>query len=314
VPATLGTFEVGAAGRGDPAGAARARLDTAMAEVGACYVRDPALSPALLAGFAEATAAFFRQPAGDKLALSARGPGTFGYRPAGSGAYAAAAGTVAASRDRCELFKVGAGTPGDSGGDGAAGGPAGWGAAAPAMRSAWLAAYAAFEQTAAAAADLLAAAAGPADPGVARWMGGHASNLAVNWYPGDDAEPSGPSQPTDEGGLRGAHTDFGPFTLLHHPGGVDGLDIEVDGHWVAAPPRPGHLILLLGDLLPFATGRRWRAPRHRVSAPSASGERMSVVFFVFPDPTTIVTPAGGGPAEAVAAGAFVAERLDRVYT
>jgi len=41
---------------------------------------------------------------------------------------------------------------------------------------------------------------------------------------------------------------------------------------------------------------------------------MSVVFFVFPDPTTIVTPAGGGPAEAVAAGAFVAERLDRVYT
>jgi isopenicillin N synthase-like dioxygenase len=304
VPATLATFDVGATGRDGPAGGAR--LDAAMAEVGACYVRDPGLPPAVLAPFAGTTADFFRRPAAEKEALAAQGPGTFGYRRPGSGAYAAAGGAATTSRDRCELFKVGAATPAVDGDGGDTGGPPGWTAAAPAMCAAWRSAYSAFEGTARAVADRLSTAAGSSDPGVARWMDGHASNLAVNWYPGDD-----PGEPTDRGGLRGAHTDFGPFTLLHHPGGVDGLDVEVDGRWIAAPPRPGHLILLLGDLLAFATGGHWRAPRHRVSAPTTSGPRMSVVFFVFPDPATVVTAADTG--EAVAAGDFVAERLRRVY-
>ncbi|QYG94035.1 isopenicillin N synthase family oxygenase [Iamia sp. SCSIO 61187] len=295
--ARLDLFEIGGGGGIEPATAVH--LDHALRGVGACYVRDAALPRALLGRFEQVTAEFFRRPLGGKLRLAAQGEAKLGYRPPGSASYAAADGSAVSGRDACELFKVGR----DPGRDE----PAGWAAEAPAMRDVWRETYGALAATAVAVGDALAVAAGPADPGVRGWVAGQTSNLATNWYPGGQA---GDAEP-EEGGLRGAHTDFGPFTLLHHPPGTGGLEVDVDGSWVAVPPIDGALVLLLGDLMAHTTGGRWRAPRHRVVAPPGDGERLSVVFFVFPDPASpVARPDGGG---ATTAGRFVAERWDRIY-
>lgn len=295
--AGLDLFDVSRGGGIEPATAVH--LDHALRGVGACYVRDDTLRRSLLDRLEQVTTEFFRRPPGGKLTLAARGEAKLGYRPSGSASYAAADGSVASGRDACELFKVGRDPIDDE--------PVGWAAEAPAMRTVWREAYTALAATAMAVGEALVVAAGPADPGVRGWLERQASNLAANWYSGGRAGEA----EAETGGLRGAHTDFGPFTLLHHPPGTGGLEVEIDGSWVAVPPVDGALVLLLGDLMAHTTGGRWRAPRHRVVAPPGDRERLSVVFFVFPDPASpVARPDGGG---ATTAGRFVAERWDRIY-
>lgn len=296
----LDLFEVDRDGGARPT--ATVQLDHALRDVGACYIRDADLPGSVLAHLERVTADFFRRPLDGKLPLAAQGEGMLGYRPPGSASYAAADGSVPRGRDACELFKIGRSPEHDE--------PEDWAGQAPEMRAGWRAAYTQLAATAVAVGHALADAAGPADPGVGGWMERHAFNLAVNWYPGGRDEPAAEDA---AGRLRGAHTDFGPFTLLHHPAGTGGLEVEVevDGEWRTVPPMPGNLIILLGDLMAHTTEGRWRAPRHRVTPPPGDPERMSVVFFVFPDPGTEVPAAGGR--EATTAGRFVAERLERIY-
>lgn len=46
----------------------------------------------------------------------------------------------------------------------------------------------------------------------------------------------------------GAHTDYGMLTILATDE-KPGLQVWMDNNWVAIPPKQGHLIINLGDML-----------------------------------------------------------------
>ena len=69
------------------------------------------------------------------------------------------------------------------------------------------------------------------------------------------------------------------------------------GHWVAATPVPGTILLNAGDLLQIWTSGRYPATVHRVLVPREEirrrSKRQSMAFFVAPDNDVIVSPADG---------------------
>lgn len=76
------------------------------------------------------------------------------------------------------------------------------------------------------------------------------------------------------------HTDTAFVTLLvtfSYPG----LEIlQEDGQWMSVPPRPGSLVVNIGDLLSRLTGGRLKSTYHRVR--DTGIERYSVPFFFEP--------------------------------
>lgn len=80
----------------------------------------------------------------------------------------------------------------------------------------------------------------------------------------------------------GAHKDPGMLTLLMVEPGKEGLQVEHQGHWVDAPPVPGAFVVNIGELLEHATDGYLKATMHRVVAPAAAEERLSVPFFFNP--------------------------------
>jgi isopenicillin N synthase-like dioxygenase len=90
-------------------------------------------------------------------------------------------------------------------------------------------------------------------------------------YPGRDATES-------EQGV-GAHKDAGLLTLLLQDT-QEGLQAETADGWVGVPPRPGTFVVNIGELLELASDGYLRATLHRVSAPPAGVERISVAFFL----------------------------------
>jgi isopenicillin N synthase-like dioxygenase len=77
----------------------------------------------------------------------------------------------------------------------------------------------------------------------------------------------------------GAHSDYGITTvLLADP--VPGLEVLMpDRGWTPVVPRPGHLLVNLGDLLAQWTNDRWRSTLHRVQPAAAGQRRRSAAFF-----------------------------------
>ncbi len=139
-------------------------------------------------------------------------------------------------------------------------------------------------------------------------------------YPPVEAEPDGtlpvPTEP---------HTDYGLITLLATDG-VPGLEVkpvgggtiggEAAGPWTPVPAEAGQLVVNLGDMMARWTNDVYRSTPHRVVGP-ASGDRISIPFFVNPDPTTIVdtipscvTTEHPRHYEPVTAGEFLARRID----
>ncbi len=59
---------------------------------------------------------------------------------------------------------------------------------------------------------------------------------------------------------------------------VGGLQVELDGEWIDAPPLPGTFVINIGELLELATGGYFQANVHQVVTPGAS-DRLSVAFF-----------------------------------
>lgn len=97
-------------------------------------------------------------------------------------------------------------------------------------------------------------------------------HIKIIRYPGRDAVSS------DQG--VGPHKDSGILTLLLQDTEA-GLEVEAaDGTWVEAPPRPGTFVVNIGELLELASDGYLRATLHRVVAPPAGGERLSVAFFL----------------------------------
>ncbi|WP_334173959.1 2-oxoglutarate and iron-dependent oxygenase domain-containing protein [Pseudoxanthobacter sp.] len=109
----------------------------------------------------------------------------------------------------------------------------------------------------------------------------HAPNQHVKLirYPG-----RGPG--TSDQGV-GAHKDSGFLTLLLQDT-EPGLEVEIDGAWIAAPPVPGTFIVNIGEILEMASDGYLKATVHRVVSPAAERERLSVAFFLGADHDAVV--------------------------
>jgi isopenicillin N synthase-like dioxygenase len=91
-------------------------------------------------------------------------------------------------------------------------------------------------------------------------------------YPGRDVA-------RDDQGC-GAHKDSEFLTLLRQDQ-VGGLQVRHEtGAWIDAPPLPGSFVVNTGELLELASDGYFRATVHRVVAPPAGVERLSLAFFL----------------------------------
>ena len=86
-------------------------------------------------------------------------------------------------------------------------------------------------------------------------------------------------QVTDSDQGVGAHKDSGLLSLLLQDA-VGGLQVESGGRWIDVEPRPGTLVVNIGELLELASNGYLRATLHRVLTPPAGRERISVAFFL----------------------------------
>lgn len=78
----------------------------------------------------------------------------------------------------------------------------------------------------------------------------------------------------------GAHKDSGFLSFLLQDQQA-GLQVEVeDGRWIDASPRPGTLVVNIGELLELASNGYLRATVHRVVSPPVGSERLSLAFFL----------------------------------
>lgn len=90
-------------------------------------------------------------------------------------------------------------------------------------------------------------------------------------YPGRDVAE------TEQG--VGAHKDGGLLTfVLQHDRG--GLQVEGPDGWIDATPIPGTFVVNIGELLEMATNGYLKATMHRVVAPPAGTDRLSIAYFL----------------------------------
>lgn len=114
--------------------------------------------------------------------------------------------------------------------------------------------------------------------------------------------PQMPVGPLQDQSLRrlNAHTDFGQLTLLFQDN-VGGLEIHDGQIFRPVIPRPGTVVINVGDLLERQTNGRWKsalhqvvAPRELMGAPRDKGsagsvvDRYSIIYFGTPDPDSVV--------------------------
>ncbi|MGN6588927.1 MAG: isopenicillin N synthase family dioxygenase, partial [Sphingomicrobium sp.] len=91
------------------------------------------------------------------------------------------------------------------------------------------------------------------------------------------------NEPTGEHIRAGAHEDINAITLLL---GAEeaGLELQtMDGRWIPVSPRPGELVINIGDMLQRLTNGKLRSTSHRVVNPTpdrASKARYSMPFFL----------------------------------
>ena len=90
-------------------------------------------------------------------------------------------------------------------------------------------------------------------------------------------------QRTGEHVRAGAHEDINAITLLL---GAEEAGLELltrDGRWIPVSPRPGELVINIGDMLQRLTNGKLRSTTHRVVNPApdrASKARYSMPFFL----------------------------------
>jgi isopenicillin N synthase-like dioxygenase len=91
------------------------------------------------------------------------------------------------------------------------------------------------------------------------------------------------TEPTGEHIRAGAHEDINAITLLL---GAEEAGLELltmDGRWIPVSPKPGELVINIGDMLQRLTNGKLRSTSHRVVNPApdrASHARYSMPFFL----------------------------------
>ena len=90
------------------------------------------------------------------------------------------------------------------------------------------------------------------------------------------------------------HSDYGTITLLYQDD-MDGLEVKAsDNSWIKATPRPGRILINVGDLLEIWSTGLFPATLHRVIIPEEEflrkKARQSIVYFLHPDKNVWVQP------------------------
>ena len=117
------------------------------------------------------------------------------------------------------------------------------------------------------------------------------STVRLNHYPVGDPVPA-----DERAGLNplgdvalGHHTDPGVLTLLLQDD-TGGLQAESLEHgWIDVEPRPGTIVVNLGDTMQVWTNDRYRAAVHRV-VPMTERSRYSIPFFSNPARDCVIAP------------------------
>jgi isopenicillin N synthase-like dioxygenase len=130
------------------------------------------------------------------------------------------------------------------------------------------------------------------------------------------------SESTGEHIRAGAHEDINAITLLL---GAEeaGLELQTrDGRWIPVSPRPGELVINIGDMLQRLTNGKLRSTSHRVVNPTpdrASKARYSMPFFLhfrsdfLIDALPETVPAGERPKwPPITANNYLQERLREI--
>jgi isopenicillin N synthase-like dioxygenase len=87
-----------------------------------------------------------------------------------------------------------------------------------------------------------------------------------------------------------AHVDYSLITLLAQDD-AGGLEVMLaDGAWHPVTPRPGALVVNLGEIAEAVTGGALRATPHRVVNPSSQRSRLSIPVFINPPLDARVEP------------------------
>ncbi|MEZ5167511.1 MAG: 2OG-Fe(II) oxygenase family protein [Acidimicrobiales bacterium] len=117
--------------------------------------------------------------------------------------------------------------------------------------------------------------------------------VRLNHYPVGDPVPvaeRGDLNPLGDVAL-GHHTDPGVLTLLLQDD-TGGLQAESRDHgWIDIEPRPGTVVVNLGDTLQVWTNDRYRAAVHRVT-PMTDRSRYSIPYFSNPPRDCVIEPIG----------------------
>ncbi|MBW0006725.1 MAG: isopenicillin N synthase family oxygenase [Sphingomonas sp.] len=130
------------------------------------------------------------------------------------------------------------------------------------------------------------------------------------------------AEPTGEHIRAGAHEDINAITLLL---GAEEAGLELltrDGRWIPVSPKPGELVINIGDMLQRLTNGKLRSTTHRVVNPTpdrASKARYSMPFFLhfrsdfLIDPLKETISAGEQPKWApITANDYLQERLREI--
>ncbi|MDG2048091.1 MAG: 2OG-Fe(II) oxygenase family protein [Halioglobus sp.] len=126
------------------------------------------------------------------------------------------------------------------------------------------------------------------------------SLMRLNHYTLDDPTPTSDREnlaPLGDLAL-GPHTDPGVITLLLQDQ-TGGLQTESAEHgWIDVPPRPGTIVVNLGDSLQVWSNDHYQAAVHRVT-PMRATDRYSIPFFLNPTFDAVIEPipelCGGNP-------------------
>ena len=87
----------------------------------------------------------------------------------------------------------------------------------------------------------------------------------------------------------GSHRDTGFLSFVHQDD-VGGLQVERDGQLIDVAPRPGALIVNIGEMFQLVTRGYYKATVHRVVSPPPGVERISLAYFFNPKLEATLTP------------------------
>jgi len=103
--------------------------------------------------------------------------------------------------------------------------------------------------------------------------------------------PADAPPPGDDGTRQGvgAHRDTGFLSFVHQDD-VGGLQVERDGRLIDVAPRPGALVVNIGEMFQLVTRGYYKATVHRVVSPPPGIDRLSLAYFFNPKLEATLAP------------------------